>query len=74
MARVSPTGVIAIDTILGAVTVSEVDCERAAKLAAIVVVPAATELTVPFEAMVAIPVEEEVHVTRLVRSALLPSL
>ena len=74
MAKVSPTGVIAIDTILGAVTVSVVACERAAKLAEMVVVPAATALTVPFEAMVAIPVEEELHATRLVRSALLPSL
>jgi hypothetical protein len=74
MARVNPTGVTAIDTMLGAVTVSAVDCEMPAKLAEMLVVPGPTVLTTPFEAMVAIKVEEELHATKLVRSALLPSL
>jgi hypothetical protein len=73
MARVKPTGVTAIETMLGAVTVSVVDCETPAKLAEMLVVPAATAATVPFEATVAVAVEEEAHPTNVVRSALLPS-
>lgn len=72
--KVNPTGVTAIDTMLGAVTVSKVACEIDAKLAEMLDVPAAMVLTTPFGAMVAIPVEEEFHVTKLVRSALLPSV
>ena len=74
MARVNPTGVTAMDTMLGAVTVSWVDCEMPAKLAEMLVVPAARAATTPFEATVAVAVEEEVHATKFVRSAVLPSL
>ena len=72
--RVNPTGVTAIETTVGAVTVSWADCEMPAKLAEMLVVPAATAATTPLEAMVAVAVEEEVHATKFVRSAVLPSL
>jgi hypothetical protein len=74
MARVNPTGVTAIETMLGAVTVSVVDCEMDARLAEMLTEPAVTALTVPLGAMVAMAVEDEAHVTKLVRSAILPSL
>jgi len=74
MPRVNPTGVTAIETMVGAVTVSVVDCETPAKLAEMLVVPAATAVAVPFETIVAVAVEEEAHATKVVRSALLPSL
>ena len=74
MPRVNPTGVTAIETTVGAVTVSVVDCETPAKLAEMLVVPAATAAAAPFEAMVAVAVEEEAHATNAVRSAVLPSL
>src|SRR6266567_938019 len=54
MPRVNPTGVTAIETTVGAVTVSVVDCETPAKLAEMLVVPGATAATAPFEAMVAV--------------------
>lgn len=44
-----------------------------AKLAEMFVVPVACELAKPFELIVAIDVAEELHVTTLVRSELLPS-
>jgi hypothetical protein len=74
MPRVNPTGVTAIETTVGAVTVSVVDCETPAKLAEMLVVPAATAVAVPFEPIVAVAVEEDAHATNVVRSALLPSL
>ena len=74
MPRVNPTGVTAIETTVGTVTVSVVDCEMPAKLAEMLVVPAATAVAVPFETIVAVAVEEEAHATKVVRSALLPSL
>jgi len=74
MARVNPTGVTAIEVMVGAVTVSAVDCETPAKLAEMFVVPAATALAKPPGTMVATAVAEELQVTRFVRSALLPSL
>ena len=74
MPRVNPTGVTAIETTVGAVTVRVVDCEMPAKLAEMLVVPAATAVAVPFEPMVAVAIEEDAHVTKVVKSALLPSL
>lgn len=72
--KVRPTGVTAIETRVGAVTVSVVLCVTPAKLAEIFVVPVACELASPFELMVAIDVVEDFHETTLVRSELLPSL
>ncbi len=72
--RVRPTGVTAIDTMLGAVTVSEVDCVTPAKDAEIFVLPAATAVTNPDALIVAVAVADELHVTSKVMSALLPSL
>lgn len=72
--KVRPTGVTAIDTRVGAVTVSVVVWVTPAKLAEILVVPVAWEVASPFEVMVAIEVVEEFHETTLVRSELLPSL
>jgi hypothetical protein len=72
--KVRPTGVTAIDTRVGAVTVSVVLCVIPAKLAEIFVVPVACELARPLELMVAIDVVEDFHETTLVRSELLPSL
>ena len=63
-----------METIVGAVTVSVVVCEMLAKDAEMVVVPAATVVASPFASMVAVAVDEEPHVTRVVISALLPSL
>jgi len=71
---VSPTGVTEIDTTVGAVTVRVVDDETPAKLAEIFVEPAANAFTSPLELIVAAVVEDELQLTRLVRSALLPSL
>ena len=71
---VSPSGVTVTDTILGAVTVSVVDCETPAKLAEIFVVPAATPVASPVVSIIATADEEELQDTRLVISALLPSL
>jgi hypothetical protein len=65
--------VTAREETVGAVTVSEVDCETPAKLAPMFVEPAATALTTPPGATVAVAVLEELHVTSDVMSALLPS-
>jgi hypothetical protein len=74
MPNVSPTGVTAIDAIVGAATVSAVLCVIPARPAEIFAVPVACELTSPFELTLAIDVLEELHATTLVRSELLPSL
>jgi hypothetical protein len=74
MPSVNPTGVTAIETIVGAVTVRVVDCETPPKLAEMFVEPEATALTSPVVLIVAVAVDEEFHVTTEVRSALLPSL
>ena len=74
MPRVNPTGVTAIDTIVGAVTVRVVDCETPAKLAEMLVEPEATALAIPAAVIVATDVEDELQVTSVVKSALLPSL
>lgn len=72
--KVRPTGVTAIDTRVGAVTVSVVVWVTPARLAEILVVPVACEVASPFEVMVAIEDVEDFHETTLVRSELLPSL
>jgi hypothetical protein len=72
--NVNPTGVTAIETILGAVTVSVVVCVTLPMLAEIFAVPLATEFASPLALIVATAVAEELHDTRLVRSELLPSL
>lgn len=59
---------------VGAVTVRVVVPETPPKLAWILVEPAVAALAMPPALMVATDVAEEVQVTRLVRSALLPSL
>jgi hypothetical protein len=74
MPRVKPTGVTAMDTMLGAVTVTVVDCETPAKAAETFVEPAAIAVSNPLALTVAVVVEEELHVTRVVRSEVLPSL
>jgi hypothetical protein len=72
--KVSPTGVTAMETRLGALTVSVVVCVMLAMLAEIFVVPVASELVCPLKLMVATAGDEELHATTLVRSELLPSL
>lgn len=72
--KVSPSGVTAIETILGEVTVSVAVCVRPDKLAEIFAVPAASELASPLALIVATAGAEELHVTTLLRSALLPSV
>jgi len=72
--RVRPTGVTATETMVGAVTVSDVLCEMLASDAEMVVVPAATPVANPLALIVAVAVVDELHITRFVRSELLPSL
>ncbi len=74
MGRVNPSGVTAMETIVGAVTVSVVVCEMLAKDAEMVVVPGVTVVASPLASMVAVAVDDEPHVTSVVISALLPSL
>jgi len=74
MPRVNPTGVTAIETIVGAVTVSVVDRETPAKLAEMLVEPEVSALAIPAAVIVATAVEDELQVTSVVKSALLPSL
>jgi hypothetical protein len=71
---VNPTGVTAIETTVGAVTVRVVDWEIPPRLAEMLVEPAATAFTRPLVFMVAVAVDDELQVTVLVTSALLPSL
>jgi hypothetical protein len=56
------------------VTVTKVDCETPAKLAEILVDPAATAVKSPITLTIAVAVVEEFQVTSEVKSALLPSL
>lgn len=72
--KVNPSGVTMIDVMLGAVTVSEVDCEMPPREAEMFVEPAATAVTMPDALTVAVAVAEELQLTSKVRSALLPSL
>lgn len=74
MPSVSPTGVTAIDTTLGAVTVKVVDWDTPARLAEIVVEPVANALTMPAELIVAVLVDDELQVTIEDRSAVVPLL
>ena len=74
IASVKPSGVTVIETMLGAVTVSAVDCETPTKAAEMLVEPAATAETNPVALTVAAALEDELQVTSVVRSALLPSL
>jgi hypothetical protein len=71
---VCPTGVTDREARVGAVTVSDVDCEIPARLAEMLVEPAAIALTSPLAFTVAILVCEELQVASAVISALLPSL
>ena len=64
----------AIDTILGAVTLNEVEPEIPPRLAEMFVVPAAAPNTIPEALTVATFVEDEPQLTSAVKSALLPSL
>jgi len=74
MPSVSPTGVTAIETRLGALTVRELEPEIPPNDAEIFVEPAATPFTIPDALTVAIAVADESQVTSAVKSALLPSL
>ena len=74
MPRVNPSGVTTIAEIVGVVTVIVVDPVIPLRVAEIVVVPAATAVPIPFTSTVAVAVEDELQVTRVVRSRLLPSL
>jgi hypothetical protein len=74
MPCVTPSGVTVMDTMLGAVTVTLVDCETPAKETETFVVPAETAVSIPMASIVAVAVEEELQVTRAVRSEVLPSL
>jgi hypothetical protein len=67
--------VTAIDTIVGAVTLSEVDWDTPAKLAEILVDPAnAVAVTRPVALTTAVAGTDELQLTVEVRSAVLPSL
>lgn len=74
MPSVSPTGVTAIEAIVGAVTVSVVLVVTPASPADIFVVPAAILLTIPAAFTVATALDCELQDTTLVKSELLPSL
>jgi hypothetical protein len=73
MARVKSTGVMEIEEIVGALTVNVVDPVIPPMLADTVVVPGATPVASPLISTVATGVELDFHVTRAVRSLLLPS-
>jgi hypothetical protein len=72
--NVNPSGVTVIDAILGAVTVRMVLWLTPPRLAVTFVDPAATAVTIPLLLTFAMLVADELQVTRLVKSALLPSL
>ena len=74
MPSVRSSGVTVMDTMLGAVTVTLVDWETPANEAETFVDPAATAVIIPLASIVAVAVEEELQVTRAVRSEVLPSL
>jgi len=61
------TGVTAMETRAGPVTVREVAPVIAPDVAVMVVLPAATAVASPPVLMVAVPTEDEVHVAVLVR-------
>jgi hypothetical protein len=71
--RVKSTGVMEIEEIVGALTVKVVDPVIPLMLADTVVVPGVTPVTIPLRSTVATAVELDFHVTRAVRSLLLPS-
>jgi hypothetical protein len=73
MARVRSTGVMEIEEIVGALTVKVVDPVTPPMLADMLLVPGATAVTIPLISTVATAVELDFHVTRAVRSLLLPS-
>lgn len=72
--NVNPSGVTVIDAMIGAVTVRPVVWLTPARLAVIFVDPPATAVTIPLALTLAIPMAYELQATRLVRSAVLPSL
>ena len=74
MGSVVPSGIMEIAEIVGAVTVAVVDCETLLSVAVMVAEPAATPVSAPVAFTVATSMGEEFHVTRKVKSALLPSL
>ena len=73
MASVKSTGVMEIEEIVGAVTVKVVDPVIPPMLAETLLEPGATAVTKPLTSTVATAVEADFHVTRDVRSLLLPS-
>jgi hypothetical protein len=72
--NVGPSGPTEIEVIVGATTVTIVDCDTPPSVAEIVVEPAATAVTSPVALTEAATGEDEAQVTRVVISALLPSL
>lgn len=74
MPCVKSSGVTVMETMLGAVTVTLVDCDTLPNAAETFVDPAATAVSNPLASIVAVAVEEEAHATRVVRSEVLPSL
>ncbi len=74
MGRVSPSGETEIAVMDGAVTVTVVEPEMPFSAAVIDAEPAATPVTLPVASTLALETSDEVHVTKEVRSALLPSL
>ena len=72
--RINPTGVTAIENNRRRCYRGVVDCETPAKLAEMLVEPEASALAIPAAVMVAAAVEDELQVTSVVKSALLPSL
>jgi hypothetical protein len=74
MPSVKPTGVTAIETTVGALTVTWVVADRVPRVAEIPVVPAALPVSKPEALTTAIEFEFEPQVTSAVISALLPSL
>lgn len=73
MARVKSTGVMEIEEIVGAVTVKVVEPVIPPMLAEMLLEPGATPVTKPLISTVATAGEADFHVTRDVRSLLLPS-
>ena len=67
-------GVTAIDTRETVVTINVVDPETLPNVALIVVLPATTAAARPDGVIVATPASDEFHVTKGVRSAVLPFL
>jgi hypothetical protein len=68
------TGVTTIDTRVGAVTVSVVEAVTDPEAAPIIVLPCPSVVARPEVLIVAIPVFDEVHVTELVISCVVPSV